>query len=358
MALYLLLVGCSSQPQEVVVTQLVERELQITTEVTRVVSQILPVQQTVEIPIEVTRLVEVVVTATPEIPELETSATAPPLPTESPAPTTALVGTMYTVRSGDTLFSISNRTGVAIADILGANNLTSVSLIYAGQVLLIPNWDGVDRGAAAPPASLTIPSGTSGNPVGLNLLPNPSFEDDWYYAGFSELQIPVGWQVMTDEGQNTLTPGSGGLFFRPEIRVVPYYDLPASEHSLLIFDGSKTVKAFKGYAPTSFSMFTDIGLAPGRYRLTIRYFADMVDSYVGSNKIYSAEPLAGEMRVIHNNGGTGWQSTIGGQQGTVNYDFTVSEAGTVRLGASFRSRYNLANNGWFLDHWELYALVP
>lgn len=357
MALLLFAVGCSAQPEEVVVTQLVDREVPVTSEVTRLVTEISQVEVTIEVPVEVevTRVVELIVTATPAI---TTAVTLEVTPTPLPTPTAVLTGTQYTVQAGDTLSIIAARTGIAAADILSANNLTSTSVIYTDQVLFIPNWDGVYRVAAAPtgqPAS--IPSAPSGSPTGPNLLLNPSFEEDWYYAGYSELQIPIHWQVATDEGANTLTPGSGGVFYRPEIRVVPYTDLPAAEHSSFIFDGSKTLKAFKGYGPTSFSLFTDVALPPGQYRLIIRYFPDVVDAYDGNTKIYSTDPLAGEIRIIHDNGGTGWQGTVAGQRGTLTYDFTLNAAATVRLGASFRNRYAIANNAWFLDHWELYALT-
>jgi len=357
------MVACTVEPQQVEVTRLVEREIPVTVEVTRVVTQV----SLVEVQVEATRLVEVVITATPEPvveAELETEETA--LPAIAALPTPA--GTVYVVRAGDTLNAIAARTGTAVADILAANNLTSAAVIFTGQQLLIPGWDGVERVVVAPPTATPSPPSPAPPPSPppappppgpqVNLLPNPSFEDDWYYAGFNELQIPVGWQVATDEGQNNLSPGSGGLFARPEIRVVPAQDLPPAEHGLFIFDGNKTLKAFKGYAPTSFSLFTDLNLAPGRYRLVIRYFADAVEAYSGSTKIYSADPQAAEIRAIHNNGGTGWQGTTAGQRSTLTYDFTVTEAGVTRVGASFRNRYALANNGWFLDHWELYTIAP
>lgn len=361
-ALLLFAAGCSAQPEEVIVTQLVDHEVVVTSEVTRIVTQVAPVEIRVEVPVEVevTRLVELPVTATPEaIAEVTAEATVAPNPT----PTVAGSGTAYTVQAGDTLSSISGRTGVPIADILSANNLPTGTVIYTGQTLLIPGWDGVDRVAPNPtaqpgPQPTTPPSAPSGSPTGPNLLLNPSFEEDWYYAGYSELQIPIHWQVATDEGANTLNPGSGGVFYRPEIRVVPYSDLPAYEHSLFIFEGSKTLKAFKGHGPTSFSLFTDVTLQPGSYRLTIRYFPDIVDAYDDQTKIYSVDPLAGEVRIIHDNGGTGWQGTTAGQRGTLTYDFTLNAAATVRLGASFRNRYAIANNAWFLDHWELHALTP
>jgi hypothetical protein len=33
--------------------------------------------------------------------------------------------------------------------------------------------------------------------------------------------------------------------------------------------------------------------------------------------------------------------------------FTVTTAGTVRLGVGFRTRYIIANNGFFIDAWSL-----
>lgn len=47
-------------------------------------------------------------------------------------------GDTYTVRSGDTLFGISQRFGVSLADLLALNGLTESSKILPGQVLKIP----------------------------------------------------------------------------------------------------------------------------------------------------------------------------------------------------------------------------
>jgi LysM repeat protein len=46
---------------------------------------------------------------------------------------------VYVVQSGDTLYSIALRFGVTVADITAANNLSNPNLIYAGQVLWVPN---------------------------------------------------------------------------------------------------------------------------------------------------------------------------------------------------------------------------
>jgi hypothetical protein len=42
-----------------------------------------------------------------------------------------------------------------------------------------------------------------------------------------------------------------------------------------------------------------------------------------------------------------------GTKNTLTYNVTVSNAGTVRIGAAFRNRFVQQNNGWFLDDWSL-----
>ena len=347
------LAACAGEPQIVEVTRVVTEQntVEVPVEVTRLVEQ----QVTVEVPVEVTRLVELVVTPTAE--------TVAALPTEAVPTATATVlptlppGTVYTVLPGDTLSSISDKTDTAVADIMLANNMTNDAIVIAGQELLIPGWDGQsqagDTAAPPPTADETAPEAVI---QGANLFPNPSFEGDWYFYLYNELQIPDGWQLATDEGANELQPGSGGLFNRPEVRVVPAKDLPPAEQSTFIFAGSKTVKAFKGGAPTSFSLFTDVTLQPGTYRLQVRFFPDTVAQYHGGQKTFASDPLAAEVRIIQDGGGTGWQGTQIGQRNTLTYDFTLTEAATVRLGASFRNRYIMANNGWFIDDWSLHAL--
>jgi LysM repeat protein len=354
----LIITACAQQPQQVEVTRIVEQAVPATVEVTRVVEQ----TADVEVTVEVTRVVEIVVTATPGA---VTEAEAEPAPTEepptaTPVPTQAATqeGSSYTVVSGDTLSSIAVATGSTVADIQAANNLTTDAIIV-GQELFIPGWDGgapivAGAGNPAPPPTAVPPA----QPVAqaTNLLPNPSFEGDWYFYLYNELQIPEGWQLRTDEGPNTLEPGSGGLFNRPEVRVVPSSDLPEAERSTFIFNGDKTVKAFKGGAPTSFSLFTDVPLQPGNYRFTARFFPDTVAGYDNLVKTFATDPLSAEVRIIHDNAGTNWAPTQIGQRNTLTYDFSLSQAATVRLGAAFRNRFVMANNGWFIDDWSLERL--
>jgi LysM repeat protein len=305
-------------------------------EVTRVVTQ-----ETVrEVTVEVTRLVEVLAQVEPE--------------------------QTYTVQPGESLSFIAGQAGITVAALQAANNMNDGSVLLAGQELLIPA-DGIELPVIQQPAPAEAPvveqppEAVEQPPAAVaqnsNLLPNPSFEGDWHFYLYNELQIPDGWQLATDEGANNLEQGAGGLFNRPEVRVVPAKDLPPAEHSLFILDGNKTVKAFKGGAPTSFSMFTDVALQPGSYRLTINFVPDTVAGYDAGQKNYASDPLAAEARIIVDGGGTGWQGTNSGQRNSLSFDFTVDEARTVRVGGAFRNRYIMANNGWFLDNWSLTPLT-
>ncbi|XKG20538.1 LysM peptidoglycan-binding domain-containing protein [Exiguobacterium aurantiacum] len=55
--------------------------------------------------------------------------------TVTPPPTTTV---KYTVKSGDTLYKIATLYKTTVAKIAAANNITNVSLISVGQVLIIP----------------------------------------------------------------------------------------------------------------------------------------------------------------------------------------------------------------------------
>lgn len=300
------------------------------------------------------------------------AATAPAGPTTPPAGGGTAVegGVIHVIQPGESLFRISLLYNVPIAAIVEANELPNASLIIAGQELFIPGatvsaapptagttTSVPTTGGAAPTAAAPAPTLEAAPPPAVaatNLFTNPSFEGDWHYYIYNELQIPDGWQVAIDEGPNTLQPGDGGNFARPEIRVVSRAQLSESEWDWFIFDGFKTLKAFKGYAPTIFHFFQDVSLQPGRYRMTINYFPDIVAQYYpGGRRDFATDPLAGEVRIIHDNGGTDWSAVTPGQKNSRTYEFTVSQAGTVRLGASFRNRFGPANNGWFLDNWML-----
>lgn len=284
--------------------------------------------------------------------------TAAPVSPQPPAPAQTTADGRYVVQRGDSLSRIAGATGVSVNAIVAANEISNPNLITVGQQLIIPGWTGE---VAAAPAASPVPAPAAAAPApavaGANLLPNPSFEGDWYfYNSVPEWQMPNGWALFVDEGPNTLTPGSGGNFLRPEVRVVATTNLPPAEHDQFIFDGVRTLKSFKGGAPTSFAIFADVHLQPGTYRFTIHFFPDIVAAYQQGRKIWAADPLAAEARFIQDNGGTDWMPATPGTKNTLTYDVTVSNAGPVRVGAAFRNRFVQQNNGWFLDDWSLQAL--
>jgi LysM repeat protein len=86
-------------------------------------------------------------TATPTPTVCPPTATPPgPTPTRTPCPTVCPTSTpppgqctvFYTVRWGDTLYSIARRYGVTVQAIVAANNITNPNLIRVGQQLCIP----------------------------------------------------------------------------------------------------------------------------------------------------------------------------------------------------------------------------
>jgi len=351
------LAACSASSEPTEVTRIVTQEIPVTVEVTRLIPQ--PI--TVEKEVEVTRIVEVAMAATPTAevqPETEPTAapteaavTEPTATTEAIATEESLEGDYYTIQAGDTLSTIAQKTAVDEDTIMAANNMTNANVLVAGQELLIPGWTGTIASNAPTPPDPGQPT----TPVGVNVLPNGSFEEDWYYfQGVSEWQLPNGWSLAVNEGSNP--HGSGGRYYRPEIRLLTLAHLPPTEQGMFVFDGNKTIKAFKGHAPTHFTIYRDVTLEPGRYRLSISFFPDSVWGYDGETKVYNGDPLSAEAQVIVGSGGTGWVGSNVGNRNTLSHDFTIDTAQNIRLGGAFRNRFEQSNNGWFIDNWSLQKL--
>ena len=213
----------------------------------------------------------------------------------------------------------------------------------------IPSGTPLPTNTPVPQPTATLP------PAAGNILPNPGFEGGWYHInGIPELQIPAEWRFVWEEGDNPLDPDPWNKWVRPEVRVLTTDFLPAHEHPIFIWDGTQTVKIFKGTGAISFRLETDMLLAPGRYRLTINVFPDLVVGYEpNGDKIWAPDPLSGEIRLIAGGQGTGWLLPIFGQRNTLTHEFVLTQQQSVTVGAAMRGRWAILNNGWFMDHWSL-----
>lgn len=197
----------------------------------------------------------------------------------------------------------------------------------------------------------TLPSqGAWGN----DFLPNGSFEETWYHMnGLPELQLPQQWAFSWEEGRTGYGNDPWDQWYRPETRVMPARQLPPHERPLFIRDGVQTIKVFKGGGPISFSLYQYLSLEPGTYRLTIRAFPDLIMEYEDDQKVWADDPLAGEVRLIAPNFGSGWLFPTFGTWNSFQHIFTLEQTTTVQLGVDVRSRFALVNNGWFFDDWDL-----
>ncbi len=81
------------------------------------------------------------------------AATAQPAP--APTPTTTPTPTTYSIASGDTISGVASVSGVPVQAILEANGLGWSSIIYPGQVLIVPSPAAAETAPQAPVAPAT-----------------------------------------------------------------------------------------------------------------------------------------------------------------------------------------------------------
>jgi hypothetical protein len=221
-------------------------------------------------------------------------------------------------------------------------------------------WPTITQTPTETPTSSPTPTDTptpTNTPIqtGVNLLPNPSFEEGWYHIdNIPELQVPRRWTLEWVAGDNPLDPDPWNDFVRPESRVLNYDFLPPSEWDLFIWDGSHTVKVFKGEGAIYFTLSTFVFLEPGEYVFEVQVFPDLVVGYTeGGSKIYAEDPLAGELQFIVDVPVTTWILPHIGRRASYGHTFTINNSRLVRIGLAVRGRWAIENNGWFMDDWSL-----
>lgn len=311
--------------------------------------------------------------------------TGEPAPTAAPSSGHTII---HVVSVGETIYRIALRYGVTIQAIAQANGIANPNVIYVGQRLLIPSPGPVPAELTPQPQNPTLPTPigatatptpvqptqtsvpptatatqsaplptstpTTAPPTSGNLLPNASFEGGWYHPNnIPELQIPNNWRFEWDEGPTGFGNEVWDVWRRPEVRVLSRQFLPPHEHDLFIWQGDQTLKVFKGSAPISFRLLSDVTLQPGTYVLEVKLFPDLVVGYQNGVKIWAPDPLSGDVRLIAAGNSTGWMFPTFGQRNIYRYTFTVNQTQTVTVGAAIRGRFAIQNNGWFLDDWSL-----
>ena len=83
-----------------------------------------------------TTTTEIIVVAPPDDPVVPPPDPPPPPPDDPVVDDTGAL--IYTVQAGDTLFSIAQRFGVSLDDVIEANNISNPDVIFEGETLTIP----------------------------------------------------------------------------------------------------------------------------------------------------------------------------------------------------------------------------
>ncbi|MEZ5237031.1 MAG: LysM peptidoglycan-binding domain-containing protein [Acidimicrobiales bacterium] len=125
---------------------------------------------------------------------------------------------LYTVRPGDTLYSIANRFGTTVADLTARNALVNAGQIRAGQILIVPALPDVteprfDPQSGAVAMNYTVVSGDTLNSIARRFgtsasnlaLANGIANPNAIYVG-QILSIPLGTRTGIAGNAPTLTP--------------------------------------------------------------------------------------------------------------------------------------------------------
>jgi LysM repeat protein len=112
-------------------------------------------------------------------------------------------GVTHTVQAGENLTQIALKYGVTVEAIAQANNITNPSLIFVGQVLMIPTTTPVATATPAPTASGPVPTAAPATvtptPAATPVTPPPAAGETVYVVqpGDNLFRISLKYNLLT-----------------------------------------------------------------------------------------------------------------------------------------------------------------
>ena len=225
------------------------------------------------------------------------------------------------------------------------------------------------RPPASAPEIVRVPPGPEpahpAQPAGVNLLANAGFEDGQaYFADDTrERAVPAGWLLEYAGPTEPVEPGQSGPFGQPLTLLINSRAVTAADRGRVFVGGVYCWKVCGSRAPFRLRLWQGVsGLEPGRaYRFTVNVLPDVIVR-LQPRPAYASEPLASEVRLAAEMGGTsaesGWltgQATPFGRYSRLNLDFTASAASAV-VAVEVRCRYPLPLAAWYFDELSLAPL--
>lgn len=131
-----------------------------------------------------------------------------------PAPAQATSALTYTIKSGDTLWGISQQTGVPLSDLYRLNGLGSTSTIYPGQRIILREAGAAAAAAAASAAAAapaTAPSAPAPGSVQAAAAPQPAWSASMWDDAAARRKSLWGISEKTGIPVETLMRGSGSV---------------------------------------------------------------------------------------------------------------------------------------------------
>ena len=261
-------------------------------------------------------------TGTPTVPPPATEVPAPPVPSDTPAPPTATPVpptpvpptatpgvTRYTVQPGDNLTGIAARYGVNVDRLAQVNGITDPNMLFAGQVLVIP-----DGSAPLPPTPTAPPGPVDGTLVHYTVQPGDgvfaiarrynttvdaivarnNLDNPNYVMSGQVLEIVVGDKTSKPASNGAPTPTPRPMnqpVTKPGSSAAPpaidqnkggkWIDVNISTQTLTAYEGNKAV--FSTLVSTGVSWHPTV---VGTYKIYAKYLADDMSGGEGAEYYY------------------------------------------------------------------------